>query len=116
MDIKPENMLEIGSKIVLCDFGISAGIRQYCGKSGYLNNAGGTPGYIAPEVEKAYDESDYPYYGVAGDIFSLGKTIEELKGNTVSAEIDSIISRMTQFDPRMRPSAEDLIEELRQHI
>ena len=63
-DIKPDNiLLELNNTIKICDFGISKEIKH--GK--LINDACGTPAFIAPEILK-----DEPYDPYKTDIWSCG--------------------------------------------
>ena len=72
-DIKPDNMLIIGTKekwkVVIIDFNITKRIgfekqTEYCG----------TPGFIAPEIIKTEKDSNIKY-SYEADIYSLGRFI-----------------------------------------
>lgn len=71
-DIKPENIVLIGSTVKLCDFGLS---KQCVGTSAdghHTQNISGTPRYMAPEL---WDTNTYTQ---ASDIWALGCTLAEL--------------------------------------
>ena len=127
-DIKLENIL-INEKgeIKICDFGISKRIN----KDELLKDCCGTPAYIAPEVLEAD-----PYDGYMADMWSVGivlytmlygkfpfraKEENELKekildGNfeldeSISLEARSLISRLLNQIPVLRPSIEEVFED-----
>lgn len=67
-DLKPANVLVAGSQVKLVDFGIASDLRR----SALATPTGGTPGYVAPEVQ-----AGGPVDGRA-DLYSLGAVWYEL--------------------------------------
>lgn len=92
-DIKPKNII-INNKheIYLIDFDASRSDNNLKNKDTILL---GTEGYASPE--------HYGYFATSylSDIFSLGKTMQELCNNRFN-EFDYIIDKMCQFDPKNR--------------
>jgi serine/threonine protein kinase len=127
LDVKPENILFDGSNVCLADFGIARKVDQTTGPATMV---AGDPRYWAPEqqVNNASTQSD---------IFALGTTFFELlTGKRPSQELRAIssrsgakslrkqlpasarkygplITRCLQEDPRLRPTASEMLEELR---
>lgn len=118
-DIKSSNILIQDDKPIIIDFGISCTINT---KS--CNKFGGTPGYIAPEVEKEKKLFQ------ASDIWSLGITIAKLyrnniihddKGNIIGLNTNSIllnnlVNSMLTIDYTKRPTAKELLSYLSQQL
>lgn len=70
-DLKAANVLVTASgKVMLCDFGVSAGLTPMAKKR---NTLAGTPYWMAPEVLQAT-----PAYDTKADIWSLGIVIYEM--------------------------------------
>ena len=92
-DIKPKNII-INNKheIYLIDFDASRSDNNLKNKDTILL---GTEGYASPE--------HYGYFATSylSDIFSLGKTMQELCNNRFN-EFDYIIDKMCQLDPKNR--------------
>jgi serine/threonine protein kinase len=114
-DIKPDNLLlakdEAGKWIVkVSDFGLGRAPNSQ--SSTMTNSPGGTVGYMAPEIVSG------GRYTPAADIYSLGVTIIELltgeRNNRapaslkVPASFTLLLNRMTNPNPLLRPSVEQL--------
>src|SRR5262249_1295916 len=138
LDLKPENvMITLSGKVKICDFGIA---RQLPAEDGQADDAhwsfAGTPAYMAPEVIQS------SRFDARADVFSLGVFFYEMltrarpfRSDTVKNTLNRIvheplstglllsrgisrrllhlITRMTAKDPADRPSAEDVIQELK---
>lgn len=128
LDVKPENILFDGDNVCLADFGIA---RKVDKTTGPATMVAGDPRYWAPEqrVNNASTQSD---------IFALGTMFFELvTGKRPPHELSaissksgakalqrlippeaqkyaSLIARCLQEDPRYRPSANEMLEELAQ--
>jgi hypothetical protein len=98
-DIKPGNVLvDIDGRVRLIDFGISR-------LEGEADSEAGapamTPGYASPEQEAGQPP------GVASDIFSLGRLLDELLAplrgqHRRGPELDAIVAKATAPDPAAR--------------
>ena len=106
-DIKPENIFvesidKIGDdiKVVLGDFGLA---RQHGTIT--THNSGGTFNYMAPESLNGAPT-------ILSDIFSLGKTLQELaeRNGNPCVYLEYLTNRMIQFIPTNRPSIKELVE------
>ena len=75
LDIKPANILinNITERIMLADFGLSKKISKFEKYPSYV----GSPGFIAPELNKLHSDRTIPITP-AVDIFSLGVTISQV--------------------------------------
>jgi serine/threonine protein kinase len=68
-DLKPENVLRMGDgRLVISDFGLSRALDRMTARTG----AGGTPGYLAPELARGEAVSQ------AADVWSLGVVLHEI--------------------------------------
>lgn len=135
-DVKPENILFDNDKNAkLVDFGLAAL------QGGPGNDVWGTPFYIAPEKVRR-QKSDF-----RSDIYSLGatlyhaiagvppfdgpdatavvkarfdgppKTLKEVRGNAIPAEVDEMISRMLEVEPQTRfPTYGSLLGDMRRYL
>lgn len=123
-DIKPANMffekVAQGTQVKLGDFGF--GRIPYPFTNGEITrHACGTPGYIDPELYKAGAQ-----FTQASDIYSLGITgIELITGNKnpesirsewINNEVKDILLRMVNPNPRLRPTAQMIVDEGRNII
>ena len=125
-DIKPDNiLLELNNTIKICDFGVSKEIKQ--GK--LINDACGTPAFIAPEILK-----DEPYDPYKTDIWSCGvvlfamitgffpfRGINErelnesiLSGNypkikDIPEELRNLMDRLLEINPDKRINIEEIL-------
>ena len=128
MDIKPENILIDGNNPYLSDFGIARKIHMGDVAPGSVVQ--GTPGYWSPEQQRNYPS-------IKSDIYSLGVVFYEmLKGDIPEPRLQVIhspkdndtltrslpkeaqkfgplIARCLQIDPDDRPTAVELLEELK---
>ncbi len=109
-DLKPEHIIynRNEKKSVLIDFG-------FAGLSAQTFKAGGTFGYIAPEVIKGTgidQRSDLYSLGVIFYEILSGKkfkdTFVSIKG--VSKELNNLIARLVSQEPVVRPNAPDIYE------
>jgi serine/threonine protein kinase len=68
-DIKPQNFLRDGSKILVADFGLSMELNS---KTGFTRSSvfWGTQGFLPPE----FHHGGFKHADAAGDVFMLGKT------------------------------------------
>ena len=106
-DINPENLLLDNNMILkISDFGVSKKIE----KSNNLLTMVGKQNYIAPEIlKRIYDEKV--------DIYSLGKVIQhcyEIIENSDDKELLNLISLMIKDNPNERPSAQELLNQVKQ--
>lgn len=101
--------------IKLIDFGLGQTPNPQSGTM--TRNFGGTPGYIAPEVEAGDD------YTWQADIYSLGIVFRELLtgsktkalfsfGSQPPAELTKLIDEMTAHDPIKRPNTQYIFNQL----
>ena len=119
-DLTPRN-LQVGYDeegrwlIKLIDFGLGQTPNPQSGTM--TRNFGGTPGYIAPEVEAGDD------YTWRADIYSLGIVLRELlTGSKTKAmfsfglqppvELTKLIDEMTTHDPMERPTTQYIFNQL----
>lgn len=123
-DVTPRNMLVSfdfdGSwRIKLIDFGLGQAPNPL--QSGSMTrNWGGTPGYIAPEVEAGDD------YTWRADIYSLGVVFRELLTGLKTkpifdfspppAALTKLIDEMTAHDPLKRPDTLYIITQLNNYL
>jgi hypothetical protein len=74
-DLKPENIFLDNNRIKIGDFGFTIPI-------GEKRSAGGTPGYIAPElIRSKFENTDY-LANPKADIWAIGCVFANLSGNT----------------------------------
>jgi serine/threonine-protein kinase len=120
-DIKPENMLQArapvapGWKVKLADFGLAGFPHPVTGKM--TRSAGGTEGYIAPEVLAGAE------FHSPADVYSLGiVAVEMLVGRIDSAPLlasgaptvlKSLLQSMVSGRPEARPTARAVAEKLK---
>mmetsp|Transcript_12192 Transcript_12192/g.22483 ORF Transcript_12192/g.22483 Transcript_12192/m.22483 type:complete len:361 (-) Transcript_12192:240-1322(-) len=117
-DLKPANLLmDSAGQIRICDFGYA------CNVSERRTDPAGTREYAAPEVMNMQCQSSGLPQTTAADIYSLGTCLQHfLLGRIpagphdipphVSAETKQLLTTMLQVDPVLRPTAEDLLEQL----
>mmetsp|Transcript_22060 Transcript_22060/g.50402 ORF Transcript_22060/g.50402 Transcript_22060/m.50402 type:complete len:366 (-) Transcript_22060:52-1149(-) len=117
-DLKPANLLMCpGGEIRICDFGYAAYEHER------PNDPAGTREYAAPEVMNMQHMSNGLPQTTAADIYSLGTCIQHfLLGripngphdipSNASAEMKQLLHAMLQVNPALRPTAEDLLEQL----
>ena len=116
-DIKPSNVLikyhNDHAQCKLCDFGLS----KILEKESSNTSSVGTIGYKAPEISTNN-------YNEKVDIYSLGIIIQELSNNFLMDNIDevvniklqelrSVINKMIYSPPAERPSAVDLLKNMK---
>jgi len=119
-DVKPENLLVSlatngGATIKVADFGLAR--RPKTALPPMTARVGGTPGYIAPELDKPTET-----FTAACDIYSLGVVgIELMTGDndpasvaqsTAPDDFKNLLMRMTSRWAALRPSTADTIIEL----
>src|SRR5688572_29262161 len=105
-------------RIKLIDFGLGQTPNYSSGSM--TRNFRGTPGYVAPEVEKGDD------YTWQSDIWSAGTVFRELLTgfktkmaftfNPPPTELASLIDRMTAENPLLRPDTRTIVEELTNYL
>jgi len=91
-DIRPERLLHANGHILIEGFGV-----PWTAKS---------PTFAPPETG---DEPDY-----AGDIYALGRTIQQLFMGKLSDKLEQLLESCLTFSPKQRPSAEAFFQQLRQ--
>ena len=105
-------------RIKLIDFGLGQTPNPQSGSM--TRNFGGTPGYIAPEVEAGDD------YTWRADIYSLGIVFRELLTGLKTkplfdfspppAELTKLIDEMTAQDPLKRPNTQYIFNQLESYL
>jgi hypothetical protein len=79
-----------------------------------VDAAGGTEGFIAPEMLAAYaDRTNLPVLGDKADVYSLGKTIAELARDyriSVFPEFKLLLKAMCSKNYKKRPTMEQVYE------
>ena len=99
-DIKLENFVydPVKKQLYLCDFGMAVELNA----DGNYHDLSGSGTILAPEVDDQFHPGRVNY-SVKSDIYSLGKTIEELFEGCESPDVISeIVESMTQDEPAMR--------------
>jgi calcium/calmodulin-dependent protein kinase I len=120
------------TRVKVCDFGMST----FVGVDGQVRGRCGTPGYVAPEI---FSAGIHGGYGNQVDVFSAGVTLyvmlcgyepfygesdAELVENNRQAKVDfppeewgcvsqlaiDLVRRMMEPDPRLRPSAKEVLK------
>jgi len=100
-DLKPENvLLTRRGSVKIADFGIARAVEETMVTQ--VGTVLGTLRYLAPE--QAAGEP----VGPAADVYSLGVVLDELCPDAPR----SLLARMRDPDPRRRPSASEVAEEL----
>lgn len=122
-DFTPRNLLVSYDpdgrwRIKLIDFGLGQTPNYSSGSM--TRNFRGTPGYVAPEVEKGDD------YTWRSDIWSAGTVFRELLTgfktkmtftfNPPPSELTSIIDRMTAENPLLRPDTRTIVMGLTNYL
>ena len=92
-DIKPSNLILQGDKIRLIDFDAA---RIFKSEKSKDTKFLGTEGYAPPE-QYGYSQTD-----ARSDIFSLGKTFQELLCENCKGNLKKILSKCTEIDPKNR--------------
>lgn len=103
-DIKPLNiMLRENGQAVLIDFGVARLLTREGAKDTCVQ---GTPGYAPPE-QYGFATTD-----VRSDLYALGMTMRELLGDEYHGNLEQIIERCTEFDPKRRPKSAKQLKKL----
>lgn len=103
-DIKPLNiMLRENGQAVLIDFGAARLLTREGAKDTCVQ---GTPGYAPPE-QYGFATTD-----VRSDLYALGMTMRELLGDEYHGNLEQIIERCTEFDPKRRPKSAKQLKKL----
>lgn len=103
-DIKPLNiMLRENGQAVLIDFGAARLLTREGAKDTCVQ---GTPGYAPPE-QYGFATTD-----VRSDLYALGMTMRELLGDEYHGNLEQIIERCTEFDPKRRPESAKQLKKL----
>lgn len=119
-DLKPDNLLLAvdvgvpgGLVVKVGDFGLA---RAPGSRSPMTRGAGGTDGYIAPEIEAGGE------YDARADIYSLGvaaselltgsRAIEALRSATIPDRLRAIVRQMRAILPNERPRAHEIAQAL----
>jgi hypothetical protein len=112
-DIKPDNLVVHGGIVRMIDFGRSAVCDVFTGCSPYVQ-PGGTPGFMAPEVEHAWMRGRMMVLTQAVDIFSAGRVLG-MASHLVEccAPLRLLVERMTSAESSERPSARVALAEWR---
>ena len=91
-DVKPANMLLMGERLKLCDFGL-ARMTETLGVGPGQTLGAGTPVFIAPEIVKGYQSMQSDQYSLAASycMFRSGRplfrgTIQEIRDQHVKAK------------------------------
>lgn len=103
-DIKSSNiMLRENGQAVLIDFGAARLLTREGAKDTCVQ---GTPGYALPE-QYGFATTD-----VRSDLYALGMTMRELLGDEYHGNLEQIIERCTEFDPKRRPESAKQLKKL----
>lgn len=103
-DIKSSNiMLRENGQAVLIDFGAARLLTREGAKDTCVQ---GTPGYAPPE-QYGFATTD-----VRSDLYALGMTMRELLGDEYHGNLEQIIERCTEFDPKRRPESAKQLKKL----
>ncbi|MGL5095705.1 MAG: serine/threonine-protein kinase, partial [Planctomycetia bacterium] len=70
-DVKPANMLLMGGRLKLCDFGLSRMSEDLARLTGQTTQGAGTPAVIAPEIINGYQSMHSDQYSLAATYFML---------------------------------------------
>jgi serine/threonine protein kinase len=111
MDLKPNNILipVNGGRLIVIDFNRSLRVK---GVEHRFRGVVGTPGYIAPEVAAG----DGLYSAIRADLWSCGKTLEELcdkcRPSTDRSTLLEISWQLMDEDPKKRPMMADVLDGL----
>lgn len=129
-DIQPENILidKDSGEVSLVDMGHARHLKE--GQEGILSNVpAGHPRFRAPEADLPITEENHVAHyshSKASDVYSLGKTLEivlnsilnhmppSLQSQTLKAEVEALLLRMTSTRKENRPSAEEVLKMIRQ--
>ncbi|HEY1957729.1 MAG TPA: protein kinase [Polyangiaceae bacterium] len=108
-DLKPDNVLLAGSRVVITDFGVARG--QEAGAAAKTAIPIGTPAYMAPEQVEAS-----PTIDARADLYALGAMMFELLTGRLPFEADSVFAvaamRLTQPPPDPRAFRPEIPETL----
>lgn len=108
-DIAPTNlMIDEGGRLKIVDFGCAS--LRYLGNKTSLNL--GQKRYQAPELAAGRPATP------AADVYSLGAILGELaeKAESLPEAVQELIARCCQLDPKDRPSAGQIVEQLKPHL
>ncbi|KAG1893557.1 kinase-like domain-containing protein [Suillus fuscotomentosus] len=111
LDLKPPNILvpTDGGRLSIIDFNKSLRIQ---GTESMFCGIVGTTGYLAPEVEA----SQGLYSAIRGDLWSCGKTLEELcflcSPSRERNALLEIARELMNDDPKQRPMMSDVLKRL----
>lgn len=109
-DVKPANVIiPSDGRVRVVDFGLGAWISEEPGAT--APNAGGTPGYMAPEQVHGGPTTK------ATDVFGLGRTLETLLERVtepVPKSAEALVAACRARDPEARPSAAEVEARLRE--
>jgi serine/threonine protein kinase len=115
-DLKPDNTLYDTDtrKVSIIDLGGTVKVGnsselQSFNKSSYYYQS--TPNFASPELESTQETIDL----IKAQIYTFGKTMESVTQNTdleVQPKVKELISSLTQQDPSLRPSPQEVLTKL----
>jgi hypothetical protein len=115
-DVKPSNTVVHNGTVRLLDFGLSAQIDFFTRQSA-LVSAGGTRGFMAPEICEARELGRKTTLSPAVDVFSTGCVLSLAKRAMGECHpLRRLVERMTAANALLRPSAEDALKEWRRDV
>jgi serine/threonine-protein kinase len=109
-DLKPENIMLVGDRVVLTDFGMAQLIKY----DHHREILGGTPNYMAPEL----NDKD-PKATAAIDVYAFGKIWDEVNASDSFAEPQALADlrkKCAATLPHERPTAPQLAIALNEHL
>lgn len=118
-DLKPDNMLWQADKqqLVILDTDVA---EQWKSVTDTADGYAGTRSYSAPEIlgNMELEEGEVQHrYGMSVDVYSAGKTLEEVFESAQGAlspkqrsQAQELLSWMTAFDPKDRPTPEQVLQ------